>query len=68
MLKKIANLARTEQEVACKYGLRISVCVKNKQKMPFVKATDLSTSGHFRTFLSINNTYRQDRPYTIHYV
>ena len=46
MLKKIANLARTEQEVASKYGCRISVSVKNKQKKPFVKATDLSTSGH----------------------
>ena len=66
MVKKIANMARTEQEVASKYGCRISVSVKNKQKTPFVKATDLSTSGHFRTFLSIKNTYRQDRPHTIH--
>ena len=53
MLKKIANLARTAKEVASKYGCRISVSVKNKQKTPFVKATDLSTSGHLRTFSSI---------------
>ena len=28
MLKEIANLVRTEQEVAYKYGCRISVSVK----------------------------------------
>ena len=67
MLKKISNLARTEQEVAYKYGRRSSVSVTNKQKTQYSKATDLSTSGHFCTFLSIKNTYRRDRLHAIHY-
>ena len=37
MLQRIANLARIKQEVDSKYGCRISVSVKNKQRRHLLK-------------------------------
>ena len=66
MLKKIANLARTEQEVACKYGCRISVSVKiSKRRHIFAlsQASKIHTGKIGRIPSIIFNIDVQKTPY-----